>query len=96
MFRSVLSEAAIVGFASSAVGVGLGVLAALGIEALLSGFGISLPTGPLTFEPRTAIVGLLVGTLVTVVSAIGPARNAVRIPPWPRWRTARRTAMAPS
>jgi putative ABC transport system permease protein len=81
ILRSVLTEAAIVGFVSSAVGVGLGVLAAIGLEALLSGFGSALPTGPLTFEPRTAIVGLVVGTLVTVVSAIGPARNAVRIPP---------------
>jgi len=81
VFRSVLSEAAIVGFVSSAIGVGLGVLAALGLEGLLSAFGTTLPTGPLAFEPRTAIVGLLVGTLVTVVSAIGPARNAVRIPP---------------
>jgi len=81
VLRSVLTEAAIVGFVSSAVGVGLGVAAAIGLEALLSGFGASLPTGPLTFEPRTAIVGLVVGTLVTVVSAIGPARNAVRIPP---------------
>jgi putative ABC transport system permease protein len=81
VLRSVLAEAAIVGFVSSAIGVGLGVLAALGLEALLSGFGVTLPTGPLTFEPRTAIVGLAVGTIVTVVSAIGPARNAVRIPP---------------
>jgi len=81
VLRSVLTEAAIVGFVSSAIGVGLGVAAAIGLEALLSGFGTSLPTGPLTFAPRTAIVGFLVGTLVTVVSAIGPARNAVRIPP---------------
>lgn len=81
VLRSVLTEATIVGFVSSAIGVGLGVAAAVGLEALLSGFGTSLPAGPLTFEPRTAIVGLAVGTLVTVVSAIGPARNAVRIPP---------------
>ena len=81
VLRSVLSEAAIVGFVSSAIGVGLGVAAAIGLRALLGGFGASLPSGSLTFEPRTAIVGLAVGTLVTVVSAIGPARNAVRIPP---------------
>src|SRR5580693_2093323 len=81
VLRSVLTEAAIVGFISSALGVGLGVLAAIGLKALLNGFGTSLPAGPLTFEPRTAIVGLAVGTLVTLVSAIGPARNAVRIPP---------------
>jgi len=81
VFRSVLAEATIVGFVSSAAGVGLGVLAAIGLEALVNGLGNSLPAGPLTFEPRTAIIGLAVGTVVTAGSAIGPARNAVRIPP---------------
>ena len=81
VFRSVLGEAAITGLVSSVIGLGLGVLAALGLQALLRGFGITLPPGPLVFEPRTVLVGLLVGVGVTVVAAIGPARNAVRIPP---------------
>ena len=81
VFRSVLGEAAIIGLVSSVIGLGLGVLAALGLEALLRGFGITLPPGPLVFEPRTVLVGLLVGVGVTVVAAIGPARGAVRIPP---------------
>jgi putative ABC transport system permease protein len=81
VFRSVLAEAVIVGLASSLIGIGLGVLAAIGLKALIGGFGITLPGGPLTFEPRTVLVGLAVGTGVTVVAAIGPARNAVRIPP---------------
>ena len=81
VFRSVLAEATIVGLVSSLVGIGLGVLAAIGLEALLRGFGVTLPTGPLVFEGRTAVVGLIVGVGVTVVSAIGPARRAVRIPP---------------
>jgi putative ABC transport system permease protein len=81
VFRSVLLEAAILGFVASAVGLGLGVLAALGLEALLKGFGISLPSGPLVFEARTVIVAIVVGLGVTVVSAISPARRAVRIPP---------------
>jgi putative ABC transport system permease protein len=81
VFGSVLAEAAIVGFISSAVGIGIGVLTALALKALISGFGITLPSGPLVFGSRTVIVGLLVGTGVTVVSAIGPARHAVRIPP---------------
>src|SRR5271166_1335172 len=81
VFRSVLAEAAIVGLVSSAIGLGLGVLAALGLEALLRGFGITLPTGSLVFEPRTVLVGLAVGVGVTVVAAVGPARNAVHIPP---------------
>jgi putative ABC transport system permease protein len=81
VFGSVLAEAAVVGFISSAVGIGIGVLAALALKALISAFGVTLPSGPLVFESRTVIVGLLVGTSVTVLSAIGPARHAVRIPP---------------
>ena len=45
VFRSVLAEAAIVGLVASVVGLGLGVLAAVGLEALLNGFGITLPSG---------------------------------------------------
>ena len=81
VFRSVIGEAALTGLVSSVIGLGLGVLAGLGLQALLRGFGISLPPGSLVFEPRTAIVGLLVGVGVTVVAAFGPARGAVRIPP---------------
>ena len=81
VFRSVLAEAALTGLVSSVIGLGLGVLAALGLEALLRGFGTTLPAGPLVFEPRTVVVGLAVGVGVTVIAAIGPARNAVRIPP---------------
>jgi putative ABC transport system permease protein len=40
-----------------------------------------LPSGPIAFEPRTVIVCLIVGVGVTVVSAISPARRAVRIAP---------------
>ena len=81
VFRSVLAEAAAVGLVSSVIGLGLGVLAAVGLEALLRAFGVALPVGSLVFEARTVVVGLAVGVGVTVVSAIGPARRAVRIPP---------------
>jgi putative ABC transport system permease protein len=81
VFRSVLAEATIVGLLASIVGLALGVLAAAGLEALLNGFGITLPSGGLVFELRTVIVALIVGVGVTVVSAISPARRAVRIPP---------------
>jgi putative ABC transport system permease protein len=81
VFRSVLGEAAIVGLVSSLIGIGLGVLTAIGLEALLRGFGIALPSGPPAFRARTVIVALLVGVGVTVIAAISPARRAVRIPP---------------
>jgi putative ABC transport system permease protein len=81
VFRSVLLEATILGVVASLVGLGLGVLAAVGLEALLKGFGVTLPTGPLVFQSRTVIAALVVGVGVTLVSAISPARRAVRIPP---------------
>jgi putative ABC transport system permease protein len=81
VFLSVLGEAALVGLVSSLIGIGLGVLAAIGLEKLLSGFGVTLPSGPLVFEARTVIVCLVVGIGVTLVSAISPARRAVRIAP---------------
>jgi putative ABC transport system permease protein len=81
IFLSVLGEAALTGLAASLIGLGLGVLAALGLKALLKAFGIVLPSAPLVFETRTVIVAIAVGVVVTVISAIVPARRAVRIPP---------------
>jgi putative ABC transport system permease protein len=81
LFGSVLGEAAAIGLGASLIGLGLGVLAALGLRALLGAFGISLPSSPLVFEARTVAVALGVGVGVTVLSALGPARRAVGIPP---------------
>jgi putative ABC transport system permease protein len=80
VFRSVLGEAAITGLVASLIGLGLGVLAALGLKALLKAFSIALPSSPLVFEARTPIVAIGVGVGVTVLSAILPARRAVRVP----------------
>ncbi|MGI8576057.1 MAG: hypothetical protein ACR2MA_12190 [Egibacteraceae bacterium] len=35
----------------------------------------------MVFAPRTVVVGLLVGVVVTVLSALGPALKSVRVPP---------------
>ena len=81
LFRSVLAEAALTGLLASLIGLGLGVLAALGLKALLSGFGITLPSSELVFEARTALVAIAVGVGVTMIAAVAPARRAVRIAP---------------
>ena len=81
LFRSVVGEAAVLGLVASLVGLGLGVLAALGLKSLLGAFGVTLPPAPLVFEPRTVVVAMALGVGVTVLSALGPARRAVRIPP---------------
>jgi putative ABC transport system permease protein len=81
VFRLVLGEAALTGLVASVVGLGLGVVAALALKALLKAFGIELPSAPLVFELRTVIVAIVVGVGVTAISALVPARRAVRIPP---------------
>jgi putative ABC transport system permease protein len=81
VFGSVLGEAGLIGVGASLVGLGLGVLAAVGLRALLGAFGISLPSASLVFELRTVAVALGVGVGVTVLSAVIPARRAVGIPP---------------
>jgi putative ABC transport system permease protein len=79
---SVLLESAVVAVVASLVGLGLGVLIALGLRALLSGFlGADLPSTGTVILPRTVIVALLVGLVVTVLSALMPARKATRVPP---------------
>ena len=81
VFRSVVGEAAITGLTASLIGLGLGVVAAIGLKALLKAFNIVLPSSPLVFEARTPVVAIAVGVGVTVVAAIVPARRAVRIAP---------------
>jgi putative ABC transport system permease protein len=78
---SVALEALVVGVLSSVLGLGLGILLVTPLRGLLSAFGISLPSGPLQIEPRTIVVSLLVGTLITMVSALAPARRAARVSP---------------
>ena len=78
---SVAGEALIVGLVASVVGLAAGFAIAPGLKALLSAVGAGLPSTSLVFETRTAIVGLLVGTLVTFVASVAPAVRATRIPP---------------
>ncbi len=77
----VVVEALIVGFVASVIGIGVGVLLAIGLAAAMNAFGFNMPEGPLTLLPRTVIVGMTVGLVVTIVSALLPARKAARVPP---------------
>ncbi|TQF65633.1 ABC transporter permease [Rhodococcus spelaei] len=79
--RSVVLEALVVGVLGSVLGIAAGVALAYGLRSLLNTFDVGLPSGSLQLEPRTVIVALVVGVLVTVVSAYAPARRAAKIPP---------------
>ena len=81
VLRTLLLEALMLGVAASAVGIGLGVLVARGLRTLMDAVGFALPSTSLQVEPRTIWVSLLVGTVVTVVAAIVPARRATKVLP---------------
>jgi len=74
---SVLVEAALTGVVASILGFFVGILIA---RALLSLFGTAASTA-VTLLPRTFIIAVLVGTIVTVIAATLPARRATRIAP---------------
>lgn len=76
----VLLEAAIIGVIGSVLGLGFGLTIAVGLQQGLSAAGFALPTTTLSLQPRTIVVGLLSGVIVTLVSAILPAVRASRVP----------------
>lgn len=78
---SVLIEAVLVGLIASAVGIAVGLLIAIGLKALLAVFGVDIPSTGLELLPRTIVVSLIVGTVVTLVASIVPARKAARVAP---------------
>ena len=81
VLNSVLLESAVVGLIASVVGLGAGVLVAIGLRRLLEAFGGELPTTSLQVLPRTVIVALAVGIGITLISAVMPALKATRVPP---------------
>ncbi len=84
---SVALEAFVVGLISSVLGLALGIAVAIGLEGLMRAIGFELPSGNLIVANRTIIVSVLVGTAITLISAIGPARRAARVSPMTALRT---------
>ncbi|MGY1619626.1 ABC transporter permease [Geodermatophilus sp. SYSU D00691] len=77
----VLIEALVVGVLASVLGLLAGFGIATGLKALLDALGFGIPAGGLVFAPRTVLVSLAAGILVTLFAAISPARKAGRVPP---------------
>ena len=63
------------------LGLVCGVFLALGLQSLFSAIGMDMPTSGLSVRPRTVLVALAVGLLVTLVAALVPARRASRVAP---------------
>lgn len=78
--RVVVTEALVLGSASTVVGLGVGLLIAKGLLALVSQlFELDLPG--LTIEPTAIVSGVVVGVLVTLLSSLVPARRAAKLSP---------------
>ncbi|XVQ10414.1 ABC transporter permease [Spirillospora sp. CA-255316] len=87
IFGGVLAESAAVGLVGSLLGLAAGLGLGAGTLALLAGLDVAGPAGPtlspgdVTLAPRTVLVGLAVGVVVTVLAALLPARGATRVAP---------------
>ncbi|MGI9197166.1 MAG: ABC transporter permease [Candidatus Nanopelagicales bacterium] len=81
VFLAVVGEALAIGLIAAAIGI----IGGLGVSVLLrwviTAFGADLPGAPLSLTPSTVIFAVGVGVVVTVVSALVPARRASAIPP---------------
>jgi putative ABC transport system permease protein len=78
---SVIGEAVVVGVIASAIGVVAGIGLSIGLKAVMNAVGFQIPGSGVVLQPIAIIAGLLVGTVVTIVSAVVPARQAARVPP---------------
>jgi putative ABC transport system permease protein len=81
ILRSVLLEGAVIGVLASAAGLGLGLLLAKGLTALLQALDMDLPRASTVFATRTAVVSMAVGLLITLLATLAPALRATRVPP---------------
>ncbi len=81
VLRSVRLEGLVIGLLASTIGLFLGFGVAKGMLALFSAMGVDLPKADTVFALRTVLVSLLLGTGITLLATIVPARRATRVPP---------------
>jgi putative ABC transport system permease protein len=78
---SVLLEAVAVGLIAAVLGLVAGIGVAAGLKALLAGFGLDIPAAGIVVSAKTVVASLLTGLLVSLGSAVLPARRASKVPP---------------
>lgn len=79
--RTVVLEALLVGVLASVIGIGTGLLTALGLRGLLNAGGFGLPADSLVLNTGTIVAAFAVGVGVTLAASVLPARKAARVSP---------------
>jgi putative ABC transport system permease protein len=79
--RAMLIEATVVGLIGSVIGLVAGIGLSAGLSALLRAVNIDIPSGGLVLSQNTVTSTIIIGLIVTVLSAILPARRAGKVPP---------------
>jgi putative ABC transport system permease protein len=78
---SLIVEAIVIGIVAALIGFVAGIGLSAVLKSGLALLGVDLPAGGVVILPRTLIVSLIVGVLITVISATLPALKASRTPP---------------
>jgi putative ABC transport system permease protein len=78
---SITGEALVMGVLASVIGLFAGLGVAAGVNQVFQAAGFDIPRSGLVLQPRTIVIALAVGIVVTVLSAVIPATRATRVPP---------------
>ena len=79
--RSLRFEGLVIGILGSALGVAAGFALTFVLGFALSTIGVSLPGSGITVTPSVVVQGMVIGTIITVLSVMIPARRAARTEP---------------
>ena len=81
VMRSVVIEGIVIGLLASVIGLFLGIGIAKGMNELFKAMGTDLPEAGTVVAARTIVLSLVLGTAITLVASVLPARRATRVPP---------------
>jgi putative ABC transport system permease protein len=79
--RAMLLESVVVGLIGSILGLIAGVGVSIALKSFLGVVGIDFPSTTLQLLPRTIVLTMVLGTAVTVLSAVLPALRSGRVSP---------------
>ncbi|HSB85114.1 MAG TPA: FtsX-like permease family protein [Ilumatobacteraceae bacterium] len=79
--RAMLIESVVVGIVGSLLGLVAGIGVSSALKSFLGAIGVDFPSTTLQLLPRTIVLTIVVGVIVTVLSAIMPALRGGRVSP---------------